>query len=219
MEPMEIVIKLAEQALKHKEPDYWGDAIKIGLPIIGTVIGGVLGYFSSKNLATKNYEAQIKAALVGRSTELDSRLLETKLIKFEESQNLIDLFVNYVTDYCASVQNWNDHYTNKNIEKQEEVKKKALALQQKYYDGFLLLGSAESKLLLLGQYDIHDKYNELNKIAKQIYETVYINNTDFSNNQINDLVDNFKEIKVELFKQIGVKIEVEHNKIINRSNL
>jgi len=217
MEPIEIVIKLAEQALKKKEPDYWGDLIKIGLPIVGTIIGGVIGYFSTRKLAEKNYEAQIKAALVSRSTELDARLLETKLAKFEELQNLIDLFVNYVADYCASVKNWKDHLTSGNEEKQEKTKKKVLDLQTKYYDGFLLLNSAESKLLLLGQYETHDKYKELNKLAKYIYETVYMKNYEISNNEIDELVEKFKEVKVIIFKQIGKNMESEHNKLLQRT--
>ncbi|AZZ90700.1 hypothetical protein EUZ85_08230 [Hahella sp. KA22] len=65
MTESEIVLKLAEQALKAKEPDFVGDLIKIGLPILGTIVGGLIGLFASKLTAEFNSKTQVELASSG----------------------------------------------------------------------------------------------------------------------------------------------------------
>ena len=91
----ELIIKSLENAVLAKENSFWSDLIKIGLPILGTVIGAFLGYSASKNQTDKAFEAQIKTALLARNTELDTQFLNAKLEHFINVQNLIDEFGKY----------------------------------------------------------------------------------------------------------------------------
>jgi len=213
----ELIIKAIEKTVITKDISIIDDLIKIGLPILGTVIGTLLGYKASMRQTEKNFEAQIKTAVLTRNTDLDSRFLENKLKHFIEAQNLIDQFINTISDYCANVKNWNDHKKNGNAELQIKAKSNHEELQREFYKGFLLLGTAESRLLILGKSEIHKPFNLLNKKSKEIYESVYIEKESRPNNEITELVEDLKRIKYSLFTELGKEIELEHTKLLQRS--
>jgi hypothetical protein len=217
MTPEELIIKALENAVVSKETDIINDLIKIGLPILGTVIGGLLGYRATKHQADKNFEAQMETASLARSTELDLQVLEAKIQYFLQSQELIDQFTNIVADYCANVKNWRDHNKANNAELQVEKKDKHLNLEASFYDGFLLLGSAESKILMLGKPELHDIYMKFNSKAKYIYKTVHIENNTLDNDLIDSLIEEFRELKMNLLKKLGEEFEYEHNKLLKRT--
>jgi hypothetical protein len=47
MDPNAAILELLRQALEPKPPDHVGDLIKIGLPLLGTVLGGLIGFISA----------------------------------------------------------------------------------------------------------------------------------------------------------------------------
>lgn len=218
MTPEELIVKALEKAVTSGQSGVTSDLIKIGLPILGTVIGAYLGYIASRKQAEKNFEAQIKTAVLARTTDLDSRFLEIKLEHFMEMQTLIDQFTNTVADYSANVKNWNDHKQNGNAELQVQTRNKHSTLQEDFYKGFLLLGSAESKLLVLGKTKMLDTFESLTEKSKRIYESVYIQNDDISNDDISRLVEDFKRLKYQLLIELGNEIEAEHARLLQRSN-
>ncbi|WP_372374040.1 hypothetical protein ACDI10_07485 [Vreelandella venusta] len=222
MEALEFCQVLLEKALTIKETAWWNsDAVKILFPVLGTVAGAVIGYFSMRKQTERNFDAQIKTAVLSRGTELDIQFLNKKLMHFMEVQNLIDQFASIVADYCANVRNFNDHKIDNELELLSECKKKHSVLNDEYYKGFLLLGAAESKLLILGKTESQKIHHSLYERADYIFKNVFIDKNkieslDAYTEEILSLVQEFKGLKRHLMTTLGEDINNEHNKLLKR---
>lgn len=222
MTPEELIIKALENVVMAKKDNDLTELLKIALPILGTLIAAFLGFRATLKQTERNFAAQIKTALLSRNTELDAQFLEIKLKHYMEVQDLIDQFANIVTDYCANVRNWNDHKRDSNNDSLYEHEKKHSKLQDDFYKGFLLLASAESKLLILRKSAAHQIFQSLNATANTIYQSVYLDQQkvdkwDEYNQNILALVEEFKEDKRQLMSKIGDELNQEHHLLLNKT--
>lgn len=222
MTPEELIIKALENAVMAKKDNELTEILTIALPILGTLVAAFLGFRATLKQTERNVAAQIKTALLSRNTELDAQFLGIKLKHYMEVQHLIDQFANIVIDYCANVRNWNDHKRDNNSDSLYEHEKKHSKLQDNFYKGFLLLASAESKLLILRKSVPHKIYQSLNSKANHIYHKVYLDQQkvdewDEYNQEILALVEEFKESKRQLMSNLGDELNQEHNMLLNRT--
>jgi len=215
MNESEIVLKLAEQAIKAKEPDYLGDLIKIGLPIIGTVIGGVIGFFATRKAAELNHDTQIKIASLGRATELEKEFYTRRIVRLDELVNCLDDFNQCVIDYCTDIKNWIIHKNNGNIEKADETKDRIKSSEACFYESFLPLLNAEAKLLILGHHELQAEFRAFGEYAQSVYKAVHTGNTKLTTDEVNNHISTLKEKRKALYTQIGEHEMREHNKALN----
>ncbi len=132
-------------------------AVKIGL---GAIIGGISTYYVSKLTHDKEMEKERRR----RRREL-----------LEEVASKCDSFARQVRDYWALMADWLDA---KNPKKElPEHKKKILNSQQKFYDSFHDLTSAEGRLLLLGEKAAQEKLRSYGKQAQEFYAKVHLNSS------------------------------------------
>jgi len=214
----EIVLKLAEQALKANESDVVGDLIKIGFPIIGTIIGGLIGFFASKLTAQVNSKTQIELASLQRITELEKELMIKRNLRLEELISCLDDFIQNVMDYCTHVKNWKIHHKNNNRDKLTETEQKLKESESKFYQGFLPLLSAESKLLVLGADELQNELRSLGEYTQEMYRSVHKGNSEITSEEIDNKLNTLKEKRKGLYKSIGEHEVTEHNKLLQRTH-
>jgi hypothetical protein len=195
-------------------------------PLLITLGVAWIGFRATIKQSERNFEAQIKTALLSRNTEIDNKLLEMKLTQFIEAQVLIDQFCNCISDYCANVNNWNDRKRDGLDELLSEYESKHKVLEEQCYKAFLLLGTAESKLLFLGKKAVHQHMLSLYDEAVSIYKDTYLNTSmdewkkdDWNNynKKIKEDIFKLKELKRTLMFTLGKEINNEHNTLLKRN--
>ncbi len=214
----EIVLKLAEQALKAHESDIVGDLVKIGFPILGTIVGGLIGFFAAKLTAEVNSKTQIDLASLQRITELEKELMIKRDLRLEELISCLDDFIQNVMDYSTNVKNWKIHHKNNNAEKQKETEEKLKESESKFYQGFLPLLSAESKLLVLGADELQAELRALGEYTQEMYRTVHTSNSKINSEEIDEKLNTLKEKRKGLYKSIGKHEAAEHNRLLQRTH-
>ncbi|QAY54067.1 hypothetical protein EUZ85_08215 [Hahella sp. KA22] len=130
----------------------------------------------------------------------------------------MDDFIQNVMDYCTNVKNWKIHYNNNNVDKQEETEEKLKESESKFYQGFLHLLSAESKLLVLGADELQAELRALGEYAQEMYRAVHKGNSKITSEEIDEKLNTLKEKRKGLYKSIGNHEAAEHNKLLQRTH-
>lgn len=225
MSPEELIIKALQKAVIPEEKNIYIELVKQVFPMIITLAAAYLGFKATLKQAERNFDAQLKAALISRNTELDKRFVELKLSHFMEAQSSIEQFNNIFSDYCANVRNWNDHQRDGNYKKLPYYDEEHAKLERECYSAFLILSNAESKLLISGKLEVRQTIQEYRELARKIFLTVYLKkNVDgWKKEDWNEYTKNIEnqskklsEFKRNLMERLGEEIENEHNKQINR---
>ncbi|MEN7343356.1 MAG: hypothetical protein AAAFM81_10455 [Pseudomonadota bacterium] len=212
MNETEIVLKLAQQAVEAKEPDYIGDLIKIGLPIIGTLIGGVIGYLATRKAAELNHDTQIQIAAISHNAELEKAFYEKRLVRLERLVTHLDSFNQRTIAYCTDVKNWLVHKSEGNEDKLYDLSRKIQSSQAAFYDSFLPLLNAEAKLLILGHTGLQEQLRSFGEYAQEVYKHVHIENAEITTKAIDARIESLKEKRKDLYVLIGQHEAAEYQR-------
>ena len=155
MDDKAALLELLRLALTAKSPDHLGDIIKIGLPLLGVIMAAIIGFFSAKRTAEITQRTQLDLSRTSRQTELQKELGERRSLRFDDLTSKLDGFSQGLTNYATLIENAIEVRTSGPLSssKMEEIEKH----EKKFFDGFLDLLNAESKLLVLGLRDLQQE--------------------------------------------------------------
>jgi hypothetical protein len=173
MDQNAVILELLRQALAPKPPDHLGDLIKIGLPLLGAVIGGLIGFFSARRAAEIDRLAQVEVASQNRRTELKKELGARRALRFEDVLSKLDTFSQGLSNYVTLIENGIEMQASGALpaQKMAEIEKS----QDDFYGGFLALLTAESRLLALGHADVQKELRSFGESSQDIYTKVRLN--------------------------------------------
>tara|TARA_R110001583_G_scaffold129777_1_gene281644 strand:- start:1896 stop:2567 length:672 start_codon:yes stop_codon:yes gene_type:complete len=217
MDNSELLIKLAEEVLRSKEADHIGDAIKIGLPIIGTIIGGLIGYLGSKLASEVSHKTQTSIAELSRKTEIEKDFINRRSLRIDELIVGLDKLNQCVMNQCTHVKNWKIHKKNNDTEKIELVEKKLTKSLETSHEVFLNFFSAESKLTVMGQHEIQNDLREFGEYVQEMYRVIQINNASITHQEIDSYIENLREKRKSIYTKIGDHEAEEHKRILNKN--
>lgn len=201
MDPNAAILELLRQALAPKPPDHFGDLIKIGLPLLGAIVGGLIGFVSAWRAAEISRQAQIEVAKQNRSADLKKELGARRALRFEDLLSKMDSFSQRLSNYVTLVEN--------GIETKATSALSASAIaaiersQDEFSSGFLDLLTAESRLLALGHVDVQKKLREFGESAQELYKQVHLNNGALTVQKIKDEMAALRQKRCDLILSVG----------------
>jgi len=198
----EIAIKIAELVLKSKEPDHLGDAIKIGVPLIGAIVLAIIGYLSAKKTAEIEKDAQLGVADKNHQSELVVSYEERRAENYSQTIENLDAFAKSLSAYTTLVKNGIEVQAQGKTVSAEQLSyiEKAEGI---FYDSFLDLLSAEAKLIVFGQEDLYSQLRKFGEKAQEVYQEVRIGNEALSVDRINEIMIEMRKLRMELLLNIG----------------
>ena len=196
-----IVAQLARQALREKQPDYAGDLIKIGLPLLGAIAGALLGFLGATRTAEVQRLTALEVAKAKHRTDLAKELGNRRALRFEELLSRFDAFCQRLSNYVTLVKN--------SLEKSRvsTISADKLAAIEKceadFSNGFLDLINAESKLLVLGHEDLQRQFREFGETAQDLFRKVYLDNATLTVEAIDREMGVLRSARQKLLLNIG----------------
>ena len=174
MDPNAAILELLRQALAPKPPDHLGDLIKIGLPLLGAILGGLIGFLATWRAAEVNRQAQKDVASTNRSTELKKEFGARRALRFEDLLSKLDLFSQRLSNYVTLIENAIEIQVSAQLSatKLAEIEKN----ENEFSNSFLDLLTAESRLLALGHPEVQEKLRKFGESAQEIYKKVHLEN-------------------------------------------
>ncbi len=210
MNENEIVIKIAELLLEAKKPDYLGDLIKIGLPLVGTILIAWIGYFTATRTAKTQKDTQLEIAGKNHESELIREYELRRAARYTSLIDKLDSFAKRLTSHTTNIKNYiEDQKSGETInsERLTSIEECESAL----YESFLDLLSAEAQLLVAGDESIHSEFRIFGETAQDVYKEVYKDNENLTTARIDDIMRNMREMRKDLLLKIG-NAERKHNK-------
>ncbi len=196
----EMILELLKQVLELKRPDYIGDLIKIGLPLLGASIGAIIGYLSARRAAEINRDAMIAVERSTRLTEMKKEYGARRSYRFENLLDNLDAFSQCLADYVAAIKNALEDQAKSELS--DEAKADAMEREVKFRDSFLKLLSAESGLLALGHAGAQEDLRAFGETAQDIYSTVHLK-SELSIEQIAKKMTHLQQLRKDLILKIG----------------
>lgn len=233
MNEEEIAKMIAKIILDSQKPDHFGDAIKIGLPLLGAIIAAIVGYFSAKKSAEinkdtqiaiteKNSKTQLEAIDKTNSSQLDlvekNKGIETskayevrRSIRYEQLVDQLQKFNSSLTLHVTNVKNWIE---NRSLGR--EISERELSnlknMENELHDAFLDLLGVEAKLLVCGGIKEQELVRKYGVKAQDIFKAVHIENKKIDVPSINSLMKEMRSMREEILLRIG-ESERLHNKV------
>lgn len=195
------ILELLRQALAPKPPDYIGDLIKIGLPLLGTILGGIIGFVSASKAAALNRQAQIEVATTNQRTELRKELGARRAIRFEDILSKLDHFSQCLSSYVTMVENGIEAKATGQLTEAE--KKKIEKSQHEFWSSFRELLSAESRLLALGHPEVQMELRTFGESAQVLYKKVHMGNSVLTVEEIINDMTALRRQRRDLIQHIG----------------
>lgn len=196
-----IVAQLTRQALREKQPDHAGDLIKIGLPLLGAIVGAMLGFLGATRTAEVQRLTAIEVARTKHRTDLAKELGNRRALRFDELLSRFDAFCQRLSNYVTLVKN--------SLEKSRvsTISADKLAAIDKceadFSNGFLDLINAESKLLVLGYEDLQKQFREFGEAAQALFRKVHLNNATLTVEEIDLEMGALRSARQKLLLKIG----------------
>ena len=201
MDEKAALLELLKQALAAKSPDHLGDLIKIGLPLLGAIVAAFIGLFSAKRTAEINQTTQLEVAKATRKTELQKELGNRRSLRFDDLTSKIDTFSQGLTNYVTLIENAIELRTSGPLSsaKMEEIE----SCEKKFFNGFLDLLNAESKVLVLGHRELQLELRNFGNEAQEVYKQVHLKNPALTVEEIERLISSLRMKRIDLLVKIG----------------
>jgi hypothetical protein len=170
-----VVLELLRQALAPQPPDHIGDLIKIGLPLLGAILGAVVAFLSAKRVADIGRETAVDVANRGHAAEVRKDLGARRGVRFDSVLSSLDLFCQKLTDYVTDVINGIERKAAGTTLSAADLAR-IEASQSAFHSSFLDLLNAESRLLALGHANVQKDLRGFGESAQALFTQVHINN-------------------------------------------
>lgn len=196
-----IVAQLARQALREKQPDHAGDLIKIGLPLLGAIVGAMLGFLGATRTAEVNRLTALEVARAKHRTDLAKELGNRRALRFDELLTRFDAFCQRLSNYVTLVKNSleKSRVSTISADKLAAIEK----CEVEFSNGFLDLINAESKLLVLGHEDLQKQFREFGEAAQTLFKKVHLNNPTLTVEEIDRDMAALRATRQKLLLGIG----------------